>query len=57
MTKRGNPAYVSKKISGEVAEKEELTKEEIQKRAEALKREEEQRVLSTLKSVDTGMRP
>ena len=37
MTKRGNPAYVSKKISGEVAEKEELTKEEIQKRAEALK--------------------
>ena len=57
MTKRGNLAYVLKKKSGQVAEKEELTKEEIQKRAEALKREEEQRVLSTLKSVDTGMRP
>jgi hypothetical protein len=40
---------MKKKKAGQVAEKGELTKEEIQKRAKALRREKEQRVLSTLK--------
>jgi hypothetical protein len=38
-------------------ENEELTKEEIQKRAEAIRREEEQRVLSTLKKRGYRYRP